>query len=122
VIDPERANGRIGVREREVVGGLRMGKKRGIEVEADAERLRPIDPAGVMLRPDRIAVDGLAAELAVRRVPVAAMPPLSPVPNFSNPSTSSPCQQCSEMDKRARRCKAVLVSTPSSAKRSLAAR
>ena len=47
----------------------------GIEVEADAERLGPIDPAGVVLGADLVAVDELPAELAVRGMQVEAMRP-----------------------------------------------
>src|SRR5262245_57471887 len=47
-----------------------MREVRRIEVEADAERFRPVDPSGVVLWSDLVALDGLAAELAVRGVQV----------------------------------------------------
>ena len=64
---------RVGVREREVVGGLGMREVGRVEVEADAERLCPVDPAGEMFGADFVALDVLAAELAVERVEVEAM-------------------------------------------------
>ena len=73
VADPERAHGLVGMREREIVGGLRMREQRRVEVQADPERLRPVDPAGEMLRADRVAVDAPCAELAVEGVQVEAM-------------------------------------------------
>ncbi len=68
------ADGLVGVRQREVVGGLRVREVRRVEVEADAERLGPVDPAGEVLGPDLVAIDGLAAELAVEGVQVEAVP------------------------------------------------
>ena len=63
----------VGVGERDVVGGLRMREVGRVEVEPDAERLGPVDPAGVVFGADLVALDELAAELAVRRVQVEAM-------------------------------------------------
>ena len=73
VIDPERPDGLVSVRERDVVGRLRVREVRRVEVEADAECLRPVDPAGEVLGSDLVAIDGLAAELAVRGVEVEAV-------------------------------------------------
>jgi len=73
VLDPERADGRIAVRERDVVVGFGMREISRVEVEADAERFRPVDPAREVLRTDRVAVDCLAAEFAVERVEIEAM-------------------------------------------------
>jgi hypothetical protein len=73
VLDPEVADALVGVGEREVVGGLRVREVRRVEVEADAQRLRPVDPAGEVLGPDLVAIDGLSLELAVEGVEVQAM-------------------------------------------------
>ena len=52
-----------------------MREVRRIEIEPDAERLGPVDPAGEVLGADLVALDELAAELAVERVQVEAMRP-----------------------------------------------
>ncbi len=74
VRDPELADGRVPMREREVVGGVRVRKERGVEVEPDTQRARPVDPAGEVFRPDPIAVHGRAAELAVECMQVEPVP------------------------------------------------
>ena len=63
----------IGVRQREVVGGEGMREIRRVEVEADLQPPRPVDPFGEVLRVDGVAVDALAAEVAVEGVQVEAM-------------------------------------------------
>ena len=73
VADPELADGLVGVRERGVVGGLRVREIRRVEVQADAERLGPVDPAREVLGPDLVAIDLRAAELAVEGVEVEAV-------------------------------------------------
>ncbi len=73
VIDPERPDGLVSVRQRDVVGRLRVRKVRRVEVEADAEAFGPVDPAGEVLGSDLVAIDGLAAELTVRGVEVEAV-------------------------------------------------
>ena len=57
VVDPERPDRRVGVGQRDVVGRLRMREVGRVEVEPDAERLRPVDPAGEVLGTDRVTVD-----------------------------------------------------------------
>ena len=73
VRDPEVAHGPVAMRQREVVGGARVREERRVEVEADPQRLRPVDPRGEMFRPDRVAVHESPAEIAVRRVQVESM-------------------------------------------------
>ena len=65
VIDPEVANGLVAVRQREVVGRARMREERWIEIEADVAIARPVDPGLEVLGSDRVAIDVLAAKLAI---------------------------------------------------------
>jgi hypothetical protein len=62
------------MRQREA-RGQRVREEGRIEIEADAETFGPIDPAAEMLRPDCVAIDLAAAEVAVRRVQVESMLP-----------------------------------------------
>ena len=73
VLDPELADALVGLGEREAVGRFGMREAGRIEIHADAATLGPVDPALEMLGRDLVAVDALAAELAVERVQVEAM-------------------------------------------------
>src|SRR5438093_2648575 len=71
--DPERPDGFVGMREGEIVGRLRMGEAGRVEVQADTERLRPVDPAREVFGADRVAIHASCAELSVERVQVETM-------------------------------------------------
>ena len=73
VIDPELADLLVLVRQGEVVCRAGMGEERGVEVEADPSRPRPLHPTLEVLRPDLMAIDALSAELPVEGVQVEAM-------------------------------------------------
>ena len=61
------------VREREAVGGLRVREAGRVEIEADAVAFGPVDPVREMFGLDVVAIDVLAAELAVAGVQIEAM-------------------------------------------------
>ncbi len=56
VIDPELANARVRVGEREAVGGFRVGEEGGVEIETEIPALCPIDPALEMSDRDFVAI------------------------------------------------------------------
>ena len=72
--DPELADAGIGVRQRDVVGGEGVREIRRVEVEANLQPARPVDPFGEVPRVDGVAVDALAAEVAIEGLQVEAMP------------------------------------------------
>ena len=73
VFDPEFANGRVGVRQSEAIGGFGVGKVGWVEVHAQMVGLGPIDPALEMARLDFVAFDVLAAVIQVGGMKVEAM-------------------------------------------------
>ncbi len=73
VLHPEAADALVAMAEREAVGGLRMGEERGIEVEADLLRGRPVHPTLEMLGRDVGPIDFLAAMFQVDRVNAEAV-------------------------------------------------
>ena len=73
VLDPEVADLRVGVREREPVGRHRMREERRIEVELDACLLRPLHPRRKVLLAELVAVSDLAFVDAVAGVEVDAV-------------------------------------------------
>jgi hypothetical protein len=73
MLDPELADVFVRVRQREAVGRLGMREAGGVEIQADADFLGPVNPVLEMLRLDFVAVHFLAAELAVERVQVEAV-------------------------------------------------
>src|SRR5262245_20099439 len=70
MFNPKLANGRVTMRQREAVGGFRMRKTGGIEIESDAARLRPSDPVPEMFRFNFVAIHLAPAEFAVESVEV----------------------------------------------------
>lgn len=73
VIDPEAADGFVGVGEGKAGGGFRVGEIGGVEIEADRFRFGPIEPAGEVLGLERVAVDVGVAGFGVERVEVEAL-------------------------------------------------
>ena len=73
VLDPEPADGLVGVGQGVAVGRQGVGEKRRIEVHADPPGLRPVDPALKVLGLERVALDLPAAGLGVAGVEVQAM-------------------------------------------------
>ena len=69
MLDPEVADGLVGVGEREV-SALRVGEGGGVEVELGVVLLAPVHPALEVLGEALVAVDELAAEVAVDLVQV----------------------------------------------------
>ena len=74
VLDPEAADAGVAMGQRETVGRLGMRKERGVEVQADAQLGRPVDPAPKVLGGDLVPLDRPAAVLQVDRVQAEAMP------------------------------------------------
>src|ERR1035437_6099255 len=73
MLDPELSNAFIRVRQREAIGGFWMREAGRVEVEAESVFLRPRNPVLEMLRRNFVAVNFLAAELAVERVQIQTM-------------------------------------------------
>src|SRR5882672_2249401 len=66
VLDPELPSAPVGMGERKTIGSSWMRKKRGIQVQAQAVRLCPIDPVSKMLGPQLVSIDFLAVGLGVK--------------------------------------------------------
>ena len=70
VVDPELADDRIGMRQRHAVDEVRVRETARVEVQPDAELLRPVDPRFEVLRLDLVArhllfgveIDGVQVE------------------------------------------------------------
>jgi hypothetical protein len=73
VFDPELADAFVRAGERESVGRLRMREERRIEIHADLLTLGPIDPTLKMFGANLVAIDALAAEVAVEGVQIEPM-------------------------------------------------
>ncbi len=73
VFDPELADGTVVVGEREAAGSFGVGEERGVEVETDAERFGPVDPAAEVFGGDLVAIDFAAAEFPVGGMQVEAV-------------------------------------------------
>jgi hypothetical protein len=73
VIDPKAAQPRIATGERKAAGGLGVRKERGIEIESQVARLRPIDPAREMLGRQLIALYFFSAILGIDGVQIEPM-------------------------------------------------
>ena len=72
MLDPEVADALVAVRQR-LVAALRVRETSAVEVELHVVGLGPVDPALEVLRLDLVAVDLLAAEVAVDGVDVQTM-------------------------------------------------
>ena len=73
MLDPEIADGFVGVAQRKAVGGLGVRKVSWIEVHAQVVGLGPIDPALEVLGLDLVAVDVRPAVIEVAGVKIEAM-------------------------------------------------
>ena len=73
VFDPEPAHAGVAVGQGEAVGSQRVGEAGGVEIETQPVLFRPIDPPLEVGDLDLVAVDLLAAELAVDGVDVEAV-------------------------------------------------
>ena len=73
MIDPEPADGWIGVGQGVAVGRQRMSEVGWVEVHADPPGFRPVDPAAEVLGEEGIALDLLAARLGITGVKVQPM-------------------------------------------------
>jgi hypothetical protein len=70
VVDPKAADARVVMGQREAVGGIGVGEKRGIKIHPDPQRLGPIDPRPKMGRLDPVALDRPTVAVEVHRVEV----------------------------------------------------
>ena len=73
MFDPELADARIGMSEREAIGRIGMGEIGGIEVHAEFLVPRPVDPGLEMARLELISIDPLAGDLGVAGVQIEAV-------------------------------------------------
>src|SRR5689334_9535437 len=73
VIDPELSNRGIVMAQRKAVRRQRVREAGGVEVDTDAKRFRPVDPACKVLNADRVALDAARGEVSVNRMQVDAM-------------------------------------------------
>ena len=65
VVDPELADGRIRVGQRQAVGRSGVGEVGGVEVHAHALRLGPVDPPLEVRRLEGVALDLLSPGLGI---------------------------------------------------------
>lgn len=150
MVDPELADFVVGVRKGKAVRAQRVREAGGVKVRAQLVGFRPRHPVRKVLRFDFITrhrlvgfeingvqIQALYRDQAQRQLQIRTQfggvarfarivtrglnTPVREPPGFSKPATSSPCQQCMETGRRSSWRSASSTSTPTAAKRCLAA-